>query len=108
MSHACKTPEGCQQLFSPRSGRTKIAQRFIAGNEVIFFKTSPRSGRQKPSDSIFANEYFCRPFHGLYGINRADSPAVNCWAIFDCPLRGLAEPRLPSTNSQSVRSARLA
>src|SRR5205807_8894486 len=32
---------------------------------------------------------FCRPFHGLIRNLCHLNPAVNCWAIFDRPLRGL-------------------
>jgi len=50
---------------SPRSGRLKIAQRFIAGYSRHLMNASPRSGRQSVRFVTCLAGYFCRPFHGL-------------------------------------------
>jgi len=38
------------------------------------------------------SSFFSRPLGGLRNsINAAAFPAMNCWAIFTCPLRGLLQ-----------------
>jgi hypothetical protein len=65
---------------SPRSGRSKIAQRFIAGEKARSFPFSPRSGRLTLGSQSSA-DIFCRPFHGLGFFPLARYPALKCWAI---------------------------
>src|SRR5437870_97853 len=59
-------PTSYDQLqFSPRSGRPKIAPRFIAGNEAVISTRSPRCGRQRwPAVVMFAKDSVAR-FTGL-------------------------------------------
>ncbi|HLR04657.1 MAG TPA: hypothetical protein VK117_02520, partial [Pyrinomonadaceae bacterium] len=50
---------------SPRSGRTKIAQRFIAGDRAPIPETSPRSGRQSLNRSRLAKLFSVARFTGF-------------------------------------------
>src|SRR2546429_9031217 len=82
--------------ISPRSGRTKIAQRFIAGIVVHYASHSPRSAATEcygsacdskqvlpPTLPARYRERFCtcRPFQGL-GLFSAADPSTEVWAIF--------------------------
>src|SRR5712692_562497 len=50
---------------SPRSGRTKIAQRFIAGIAVHILISESAKRTAGIWRVGFVSEYFCRPLHGL-------------------------------------------
>ena len=78
--------KGFRLELSPRSGRTKIAQRFIAGNQQ-----RARSKSAKRTAEMLA-AIFCRRFTG-FGSILSLNPALECWAIIGRPLRGL-----PSAN----------
>ena len=75
--------------LSPLCGRMKIAQRFIAGWEVYYRGVGPQSGRQT-SHSARYNDCFLSPVSRALSFFRCFFPALKCWAIFGCPLRGLA------------------
>ena len=72
---------------SPRSGRSVIAQRFIAKDQALLFNGSPRSGRQSFSTRVQVplSVAVSRALKFLIMVN----PALKCWAIASRPLRGL-------------------
>jgi len=71
-------------LFSPRGGRSKIAQRFIAGIKQQFSKAVREAdGRKNPQ-----KPYHLSPVSRALGSFIDAYPALKCWAIFKRPLRG--------------------
>ena len=72
--------------LSPRSGRSRIAQRFIAGTaRRSIHKSAKRTSEADRGGTL--NTSVAR-FTG-FGLCLVASPALKCWAIFAGPLRGL-------------------
>ena len=73
--------------LSPRSGRSRIAQRFIAGTTGRSIHESAKRTTEAPRGVRTLNTSVAR-FTG-FGLCLVASPALKCWAIFACLLRGL-------------------
>ena len=79
-------------ILSPRSGRTKIAQRFIAGVGSIGLIEPAKRATDCRLNCLPPVVGFSRPFHGLGPIS-ALFPALKYWANIGRPLRGLRGKR---------------
>ena len=69
----------------------RITQQFIAGMR----RDSDNPVAKRTTEMILLILHFAtfsRPFHGLDSQTTASPSAINRWAIFDSPLRGLAVP----------------
>jgi hypothetical protein len=62
------------------------AKRTIGNSPALQVTNKNKKEAREAGDRAFG---FSRPFHGLFDNRALTIPAINCWAITICPLRGL-------------------